>query len=58
MVSKAQEGMAPEPLSGAMSQDEMLTDEQEERLNYYRRLASAFRQVEGRKFAQATPGGP
>jgi hypothetical protein len=39
---------APEPLPGAGEAEDFLSDDQYERLNFYRRLAGAFASVEGR----------
>jgi len=38
----------PEPLPGAKQAEEYLSSEEQERLNFYRRLASAFSSVEAR----------
>jgi penicillin-binding protein 1A len=48
MMSAALDGVAPEPLPGAGEAEDFLSDDQYERLNFYRRLAGAFASVEGR----------
>jgi penicillin-binding protein 1A len=53
MMSSALEGIDPEPLPGARSVEEYLPQEDQDRLAFYRRLASAFASVE----AQAGSGG-
>lgn len=48
MMKVALEGIPPEPLPGAKQAEEYLSSEEQERLNFYRRLASAFSSVEAR----------
>jgi penicillin-binding protein 1A len=46
MMTAALKGIAPEPLSGAGKMEDYLSDDDYNRLNFYRQLASAFSQVE------------
>jgi penicillin-binding protein 1A len=46
MVTPALEGLEPEALRGARSAEEFLSDADQDRLNFYRRLAGAFASVE------------
>ena len=46
MVTPALEGMKPEALRGARSAEEFLSNADQDRLNFYRRLAGAFASVE------------
>lgn len=46
VMSAALEGIEPEPLPGAKQFEEFLSDTDYARLNFYRRLSSAFGQVE------------
>lgn len=48
MVKVALKDIPPEPLPGAKQAEEYLSSEEQERLNFYRRLASAFSSVEAR----------
>jgi len=48
MMQVAHEGLTPEPLPGAKKAEEYLSTEDMDRLNFYRRLASAFAAVEAR----------
>ncbi|MDZ4760613.1 MAG: PBP1A family penicillin-binding protein [Alphaproteobacteria bacterium] len=49
LMTAALEGIAPEPLPGAKQPEEFLTDDDQDRLSFYRRLASAFSSVEARQ---------
>ena len=51
MMTSALKGLSPEPLPGAKAPEEFLTDADQDRLNFYRRLSSAFASVEGRQGA-------
>jgi penicillin-binding protein 1A len=46
MMAPALEGLSPQPLPGAKSSEEFLSNEDQDRLNFYRRLAGAFASVE------------
>lgn len=46
MVEPALQGLSPESLPGAKSSEDFLSDEDQDRLNFYRRLAGAFASVE------------
>jgi penicillin-binding protein 1A len=46
MMTAALEGIEPEPLPGARDLEDYLPSEDQERLNFYRRLAGAFASVE------------
>ena len=48
MMTVAHEGMTPEALPGAKRAEEYLSTEDMDRLNFYRRLSSAFAAVEAR----------
>lgn len=48
MMKTAHEGLTPEPLPGAKKAEDYLSSEDMERLNFYRRLSSAFAAVEAR----------
>jgi penicillin-binding protein 1A len=48
MMKPAHEGLTPEPLPGAKQAEEYLSSEDMDRLNFYRRLSSAFASVEAR----------
>ena len=48
MMKVALKDIPPEPLPGAKQAEEYLSSEEQERLNFYRRLASAFSSVEAR----------
>ncbi len=48
MMKVAHEGITPEPLPGAKKAEEYLSSQDMERLNFYRRLSSAFSAVEAR----------
>ena len=48
MMQVAHDGITPEPLPGAKSAEEYLSNEDMDRLNFYRRLSSAFAAVEAR----------
>jgi len=48
MMKAAHEGLTPEPLPGAKKAEDYLSNEDMERLNFYRRLSSAFAAVEAR----------
>lgn len=48
MMKVAHEGLTPEPLPGAKQAEEYLSNEDMDRLNFYRRLSSAFGAVEAR----------
>jgi penicillin-binding protein 1A len=48
MMEVAHEGIEPEPLPGAKKAEEYLSTEDMDRLNFYRRLSSAFAAVEAR----------
>jgi penicillin-binding protein 1A len=48
MMEVAHEGITPEPLPGAKQAEDYLSTEDMDRLNFYRRLASAFAAVEER----------
>jgi len=48
MMKVAHEGITPEPLPGAKKAEDYLSNEDIERLNFYRRLSSAFAAVEAR----------
>jgi penicillin-binding protein 1A len=48
MMKVAHEGIEPEPLPGAKRAEEYLSSQDMERLNFYRRLSSAFAAVEAR----------
>ncbi|MDP3738046.1 MAG: PBP1A family penicillin-binding protein [Hyphomonadaceae bacterium] len=46
MMTGALEGLQPEPLAGAKVAEEFLSSEDQDRLNFYRRMSGAFAQVE------------
>jgi penicillin-binding protein 1A len=46
MMAPALEGLSPEPLPGARPSEEYLSNEDQDRLNFYRRLAGEFASVE------------
>ena len=48
MMQVAHAGITPEPLPGAKKAEEYLSNEDMDRLNFYRRLSSAFAAVEAR----------
>lgn len=48
MMKPAHEGLTPVPLPGAKQAEEYLSTEDMDRLNFYRRLSSAFASVEAR----------
>ena len=48
MMGPAHQGITPEPLPGAKRAEEYLSTEDMDRLNFYRRLSSAFAAVEAR----------
>lgn len=48
MMRPAHEGLTPAPLPGAKQAEEYLSSEDMDRLNFYRRLSSAFASVEAR----------
>jgi penicillin-binding protein 1A len=48
MMKPAHEGLEPEPLPGAKAAEEYLSSEDMDRLNFYRRLSSAFGAVAAR----------
>ncbi len=48
MMTVALKDLKPEPLPGAKQVEEYLSSEDQDRLNFYRQLASAFASVEGR----------
>jgi hypothetical protein len=48
MMQVAHDGITPEPLPGAKKAEEYLSNEDMDRLNFYRRLSSAFAAVEAR----------
>ena len=45
MMTGALKGLSPEPLPGARAPEEFLTDADQDHLNFYRRLSSAFASV-------------
>ncbi|MBI1360963.1 MAG: PBP1A family penicillin-binding protein [Alphaproteobacteria bacterium] len=51
MMAGALDGVTPEPLPGAKQAEEFLTNEDQDRLNFYRRLESAFASVAARQVA-------
>lgn len=48
MMTDALKGIPPEPLPGAKAPEEFLTDADQDHLNFYRRLGSAFASVQAR----------
>jgi penicillin-binding protein 1A len=46
MMAPALEGLSPEPLPGARPSEEYLSNEDQDRLNFYRRLAGEFASIE------------
>jgi penicillin-binding protein 1A len=49
MMTAALKDIPPEPLPGAKAPEEFLTDADQDHLNFYRRLGSAFASVENRR---------